>query len=394
MLPTLGARGSQRTGSAEGIKPSLHTASTTSLPSVLGALPKQDVADTQEAGAILRNLMGLSEAEQKEIEERERLAQEKEALIAAARAQELQRLQAQENASDVKATEDQARLSKKAALLEQIQEDATASSEKAKLVERSPDHVLLDGQSRYGYVSPPRYGYMSPGESPSAGAREREYGYISPNQSPRMDEALSGVENVASDDAFVRSTGDLPQQIAGLQSLGGKMITRLQAAARRVVKKTRTPGFLLLEQLAKQSGGRNLKTQERDLWRCIKKHYERLKKERQAANKASGKMALLRGDLKRRAALADKFKCAVQAVRAAREEQGPQFMKEFSNAIEAKKIFESSPELKVCLVFVVCRLRLCLLLVCNALKQSREKPQRGLAQQLDGGAKPQGSVGL
>ena len=120
----------------------------------------------------------------------------------------------------------------------------------------------------------------------------------------------------------------------------------MKAEARDVIKASaKTPGFIMLERLHK-AAGRNLKNQERDLWRLIKKHYALVKKEQHAANKASGRMVLLKGDLKRRAQLSEKLRCAGRAIVAARHEQGPQIFGSVSKAMESRRILEGSPEFR------------------------------------------------
>ncbi len=351
-LPALGGAAPLR----KALPPSSASAACTPvLPHVHGSLPQQPASvggaapGAHEGGAMLRNLLGLSEAEEKEIAEREQKMQEKEALIAAAHAKEQERLQASA-AVDTKAQE-RARLSKREAMLQQIQIKTLMAEEEKKLEDRSPDKGPSE-EIRYGYVSPG--GSPREARAPSPGDPSQQYGYSSPLDSPVSPAAGAREDKVAEGHGsepeldYAQLAAGMNGAAKGVGGTGGPKLARkitLQAAGKRVVQSVKTPGFIMLDRLNKQSG-KGLKNKQRDLWRLIKKHYAQIKKQRQAEIKASGKLSLLKGDLKKRALLIEKLKSAVLAVLAAREEQGPQIFGSLSKALDAERILRASPEYK------------------------------------------------
>ena len=305
------------------------------------ARPDHTEAQAQ-AGGMLRNLLGLSEAEQQAIEAQEERQRERDALVAAAQAAEAERLVKLSATNEADKAKSDERMSKREAMLRQIHAKAAAKEEEKIMGERSPDR-LDDGAARYGYFSPTD---TSPALAltPGAGAGAQ------PPVQQRADSELSASDASpgGGEDETVAPLS-LVAQVAGGPRLParGALAKRktMQLAVKKVIRSSGTPGFIMLERLANKAG-KDLARKERDFWRLIKKHYAVIKKEQQMENKRSGRMALLKGDLKARALLVDKFKAAVRAVCAAREEQGPQLAKELASAVAAERILKNSPEFR------------------------------------------------
>jgi hypothetical protein len=347
-LPAL--RGATHSGVQAPREMSLPKGLPATLPPISGAHaePRPAVRDASssanEGGAKLRNLLGLSEAEQKEIADREQQMREKEALIAQAHAREKERLQEKDSRADAMKADAIARQAKRDAILQQLNVQKSVADEEKILEDRSPDKGPGE-EVRYGYVSPSD----SPRQGPSPRDPSQHYGYSSPLGSPA--ESPRPPENdFARAAAATAGSSMLTGMVRSGESSnkhGSKMTRRItmQAAAKKVVNSVRTPGFIMLDRLHQQAG-KGLKNKQRDLWRLIKKHYAMIKKERQAEMKASGKMFLLKGDLKKRAMLTEKLRCAVLAVFAARKEQGPQMFGNLSKALDAERMLQNSPEYK------------------------------------------------
>ena len=387
-LPALA--GAAHAGSSHDELPCQESSSATVLPAIGGALTRRlpshpagaadrlhqdDRTVQEEAGAKLRDLLGLSKEEKADIEQRERLEREKETLILAAQAQHVTGMVALEAANSERDAERRRRQLKKESLVLQIQDDAMAAAEKKIVHERSPDRLDDPNTSqRYGYVSPlaSRQGYLSPSHQLMPPQEEEEHGsdVVQPVSVPEVvvqaatdggtveQTEVEGRENEDTDvvpllPSFRKNMRSEAPNVKGQEARGGggganalgrrNSLAQFKAAAQKVQQGLRTPGFIMLDRLSKTAGSR-VKTREKELWRLMKKHFALIKKQRHAENKASGKMALLKGDLKRRALLSEKLRAAVLAIIAAHEEMGPKVMGELHKAMAAKKTLEASPE--------------------------------------------------
>jgi hypothetical protein len=359
MLPAIGEPRvpSVTSDSMRGVgPPRLHSAMRTASASSVGALKRTATSgssSSDQAGAMLRNLLGLSAEEENAAEEIEKKVRAKEELIAAAQALESQRqAQLQSEGTFLRAKDEKKKI-KKAELLRKIQEESASRAALALEPPLTPD----DDTRGYGYQgdSPEKH-LSSQSFSPTKGVSTPEaehYGYVSPPRSPRGDSEEAGTITRPEDAQGANSavaTVSVGYRKALFRDAARKSInsnvTGLQLLANTAVKiHLMTPGFVLLQELT-QSMGKKLHTQERDLWRLIKKHYAVIKKERAGKHKAAGKTVMLTGDLKKRAALSEKLKSAVLAVCAARREQGPQVFGQISKAMDARVQLQHSPEFK------------------------------------------------